>query len=262
MTPRGGTPAPRRSGTTTKASALPGPSVRKVPVAHLDLGDGPPGKLRATGLAYDHLKAVKHLRAADPHLDRVIGAAGRFTVRPEPETDPYPYLLRSIVFQQLNGTAAATIHGRVLDLFGGNVPTPQQLLDTDAATLRTAGLSGSKSASMHDLARHALDGTLPTKDEVHGLSDVELVDRFTVVRGIGPWTVHMLLMFRLGRPDVLPTGDFGVREGWRMLTGADAQLAPAEFRAIAEPWRPYRSVAAWYMWRAVDLHRAGELPDA
>jgi 3-methyladenine DNA glycosylase/8-oxoguanine DNA glycosylase len=236
---------------------------RKPKSADLDLGgDQPPRKPRKDGLTYDRRAAVKHLRDVDPDLDRLIGAVGPFTVKPEPNVDPYPYLLRSIVFQQLNGTAAATIHGRVLDLFGGEVPDPQDLLDTDATVLRTAGLSGNKTLAAHDLARHVIDGIVPTSEEVYQLSDVELVDRFTAVRGIGPWTVHMLMMFRLGRPDVLPTGDFGVREGYRLLTGGSEQLTPAHFRVVAEPWRPYRSVASWYMWRAVDLWREGELPEA
>ncbi|MCB0879110.1 MAG: DNA-3-methyladenine glycosylase 2 family protein [Thermoleophilia bacterium] len=208
-------------------------------------------------MTYDRTAAVEHLRSVDPKLATLIDAAGEFDVRPERVVDPYPYLLRSIVFQQLNGTAAATIHGRVLDLFGGEVPPPEQLLAADVQLLRGAGLSGSKAASVQDLARHAAAGELPTSDEVGTLSDLELVDRLTAVRGIGPWTVHMLLMFRLGRPDVLPTGDFGVREGWRMLHGREAQPTPAQFRDAAEHWRPYRSVASWYMWRCVDLHRSG-----
>lgn len=223
----------------------------------LDVSAEPPARPRRDGLTYARRTAIAHLRGASPELDALIEAAGPFTVRPDPDLEPFAYLLRSIVFQQLNGTAARTIHGRVLDLFGGRVPRPQELLDTDAATLRTAGLSANKSASAHDLARHALAGELPTYDELFTMSDLEIVRHMTVVRGIGPWTVHMLLLFRLGRPDVLPTGDFGVREGWRMLVGEERQPTPGELRAIAEPWRPYRSVASWYLWRAVDLHREG-----
>jgi 3-methyladenine DNA glycosylase/8-oxoguanine DNA glycosylase len=233
------------------------PKSKRVPGADLDVSADPPARRRKDGLTFDRRKATAHLRAVSPELDALIEAAGRYEVDPDPDVEPFAYLLRSIVFQQLNGTAARTIHGRVLDLFGGRVPTPQQLLDTDAATLRTAGLSGAKSASAHDLARHALEGHLPTHDELYTMSDLEIVRHMTVVRGIGPWTVHMLLLFRLGRPDVLPTGDFGVREGWRLLTGAERQLTPTQFRAVAEPWRPYRSVASWYLWRAVDLHRDG-----
>lgn len=223
----------------------------------LDVSSEPPAKVRADGLTFDRDAALAHLRATSPELDALIEAAGRYEVDPDPDLEPFAYLLRSIVFQQLNGTAARTIHGRVLDLFGGRVPTPQQLLDTDAETLRTAGLSANKSASARDLARHARAGELPSHDELHAMSDLDIVRRMTIVRGIGPWTVHMLLLFRLGRPDVLPTGDFGVREGFRMLFGLERQPTPTQLRAAAEPWRPYRSVASWYMWRAVDLHRDG-----
>lgn len=230
---------------------------RRARAADADVSAGPPKPPRPDGLTYDRRAALRHLRAADPHLAALIDAAGPFRVQPEPELDPFAYLLRSIVFQQLNGTAAAAIHGRVLDLFGGRVPEPEELLAADAATLRTAGLSAGKSASAHDLARHAAAGELPRGDELLRLSDLELVDRLTVVRGIGPWTVQMLLLFRLGRPDVLPTGDFAVREGYRLLHGLAAQPTPAELRVAAEQWRPYRSVASWYMWRCVHLHRAG-----
>ncbi|MCW2928920.1 MAG: DNA-3-methyladenine glycosylase [Thermoleophilia bacterium] len=232
--------------------------------ADIDVSDQLPAKLRADGLTYGRRAARSHLRKADAHLAAVIDAAGAFTVRPDPDLEPYPYLLRSIVYQQLNGTAAATIHGRVLGLFGDRVPTPDELLGTSVDELRSAGLSASKAASMHDLARHAAAGELPTHADLPTMSDLAIVDALTVVRGIGPWTVHMLLMFRLGRPDVLPTGDFGVREGWRMIHGLERQPTPSEFRAATEHWRPYRSVASWYMWRAVDLVREGRpmvLPD-
>lgn len=226
--------------------------------ADTDVESTPPAKIRADGLTYSRTAAMKHLRATSPEMDALIEAAGTFDVRPDQDLYPYPYLLRSIVFQQLNGVAASTIHGRVLDLFGGEVPAPEVLAEADVDALRSAGLSAAKAASIQDLARHAAAGELPTHEEVPKLSDLELVDRLTVVRGIGPWTVHMLLMFRLGRPDVLPTGDFGVREGWRMLHGDERQPTPTEFRAATESWRPYRSVASWYMWRAVDLHREGK----
>ncbi|MBC7460069.1 MAG: DNA-3-methyladenine glycosylase 2 family protein [Thermoleophilia bacterium] len=186
-----------------------------------------------------------------------MDAAGTFTVRPDGGLfDPYPYLIRTIVYQQLHGKAAATIYQRMLDLFGGEVPTPTQLMATAPELLRSAGLSGSKAAALIDLAVQTDAGVLPTAAEIVGLSDLELVDRMTVVRGIGPWTVHMLLIFRLGRPDVLATGDFAVREGYRLMQGLAQQPTPTEYRALTEHWRPYRSVASWYMYRAVDLHRA------
>jgi DNA-3-methyladenine glycosylase II len=224
-----------------------------------DVSSMPPGKVRADGLTYARSAAVRHLRSVDERMDRLITQAGSFLVRPEGGIDPFPYLLRSIIFQQLNGKAAATIHGRLLDLFGGAVPTPGELLATPIEMLRTAGVSGGKAASLHDLARHMNEGELPTAEELPALSDLEIVRRLTVVRGIGPWTVHMVLMFRLGRPDVLPTGDFGVREGWRLTYGHEAQPTPAALRSATETWRPYRSVASWYMYRAVDLYREGRL---
>ena len=236
---------------------MSGTGGRRAKGSDQDVSADPPAKIRSDGLTYGRAAALRHLRATDPRMADVIGAAGAFDVRPDQDLDPYPYLLRSIVFQQLNGTAAATIHGRVLDLFGGRVPTPQELLEAEVDDLRAAGLSGSKAASVQDLARHAAAGELPTHDELPTCSDLDLVDRLTVVRGIGPWTVHMLLMFRLGRPDVLPTGDFGVREGWRLLHGLERQPTPTEFRVATEAWRPYRSVGSWYMWRAVDLSRDG-----
>lgn len=236
---------------------MSGAARRRPQGADADVESTPPAKIRADGLTYGRAAALQHLRTTSPEMDALIAAAGKFDVRPDQDLYPYPYLLRSIVYQQLNGTAAATIFGRVLELFGGEVPTPGVLMDADVGALRSAGLSAAKAASIRDLARHAAAGELPTHDDVPTMSDLELVDRLTVVRGIGPWTVHMLLMFRLGRPDVLPTGDFGVREGWRMLHGLDRQLTPTELRAATEAWRPYRSVGSWYMWRAVDLHRDG-----
>ncbi|MCW2974546.1 MAG: alkA [Thermoleophilia bacterium] len=232
-------------------------AARRPKGADLDVSSAPPAKVSAGGLTYARATALRHLRAADPALARVIDAAGPFTVRPEPgRFDPYPYLIRTIVYQQLHGKAAATIHRRMLDLFGGEVPTPQQLMASSIEQLRGAGLSGSKAAALIDLAARTAAGVLPTAEEIPTLSDLELVDRMTVVRGIGPWTVHMLLIFGLGRPDVLATGDFAVREGYRIMHGLAKQPTPTEYRASTEHWRPYRSVASWYMYRAVDLHRA------
>lgn len=233
---------------------------RRVPAGDTDVGALPPDPIRADGLTFDREAALRHLRAVSPDMAALIKAAGPFTVDPDQDLDPFAYLLRSIVFQQLNGVAAGTIHRRVLDLFEGGVATPVELLDLDAATLRAAGVSGNKAASMHDLARHALAGELPSREELPMLGDLEIVHRLVAVRGIGPWTVQMLLMFRLGRPDVLPTGDFGVREGFRIRNRLERQPTPTQFRAAAERWRPYRSVASWYMWRAVDLHRGRARP--
>jgi 3-methyladenine DNA glycosylase/8-oxoguanine DNA glycosylase len=209
------------------------------------------------GLAFDRQRAVAHLSGVDARVAALVDAVGPYAVQPDQAVDAFAYLLRSIVYQQLHGAAAAAIHGRLLELYGGAVPTPQQLAATSVEQLRGAGLSASKASSAHDLARYAAAGQLPTTAELPQLPDLEIVDRLTVVRGIGPWTVHMLLLFQLGRADVLPTGDFGVREGWRLLHDLPEQPTPARLRELTAHWRPYRSVASWYMWRCVDLHRTG-----
>lgn len=208
-------------------------------------------------LRYQPARALRHLRAADERLAAVIDAAGPFTMRPDPELDVYQALLRSIVYQQLSGKAAATILGRVLELWDGRFPTPHELLAIDEQQLRGAGLSRNKTAAILDLGAKTMEGLVPTLEEAHGLDDEVLVERLTAVRGVGRWTVEMLLMFRLGRPDVLPLADLGVRKGFARTYGLADLPTPAELEAGAACWRPYRSVGSWYMWRAVDL---GELP--
>jgi DNA-3-methyladenine glycosylase II len=163
------------------------------------------------------------------------------------------------VYQQLSGRAADTILGRLLDRFGGVVPRPDELAAAPEELLRGAGLSRAKAAALLDLARHALDGELPELEEIADLSDEELVTRLTRVRGVGPWTAHMYLMFGLGRPDVLPATDLGVQEGARLLYGG-VRPGPVELQALAERWRPWRTVGCWYMWRAVDGARTS--PDS
>jgi 3-methyladenine DNA glycosylase/8-oxoguanine DNA glycosylase len=162
-------------------------------------------------------------------------------------------LLRSIVYQQLSGKAAATILSRVVALYApASAPDPAAVLATDDAVLRSAGLSRNKGAALKDLARHALDGTIPSLAEARALADDELVDRLTVVRGIGRWTVEMLLIFRLGRPDVLPVDDLGVRKGFQRAYGMRRLPAAVTLTRRAERWRPYRSVASWYLWREAE----------
>lgn len=234
--------------------------LRRAKVTDVEVSAEKPAARRVDGLTYDRAAALRHLRKVSPAMRSLIEAAGPFTVQPEEDIDPFPYLLRSIVFQQLNGTAAGTIHGRLLGLYEHRVPTPEQLLATDIDTLRSVGLSGNKALAVLDLAEHARAGELPTHAELPTLPDLEIVDRLTRVRGIGPWTVHMVLLFHLGRPDVLPTGDFGVREGYRLLHGLEVQPTPTAFRELTLDWRPYRSVASWYMYRAVDVWREGILP--
>lgn len=204
-------------------------------------------------LAYDPRQALRTLRRNDPQLAALIRRAGPFTLRPEKLQSPFQALLRSIVFQQLSGKAAATILGRVLALFPGRGGVrPQPLLDTPDERLRAQGLSRNKVAAVKDLAQKTLDGTVPTLARLRRLDDGEIVSRLTQVRGIGPWTVEMLLIFRLGRPDVLPATDLGVRKGF-MLTYGGELPAVKTLQEHGERWRPFRSVASWYLWRAVDV---------
>ncbi|MGD9724101.1 MAG: DNA-3-methyladenine glycosylase [Pirellulales bacterium] len=209
------------------------------------------------GLQYDPDEAVEVLKRADKRLARVIKRAGPFTHRPEPTRNSFQYLMRAIVYQQLAGKAAATIYGRVEALFPGRGgPKPEAVLATPDKALRGAGLSQNKMLSVKDLAAKTLEGVVPTMARLQKMSDEEIVARLVQVRGIGPWSVEMLLIFRLGRPDVLPVSDFGVRKGFMHTYGATEMPTPKELLAHGERWRPYRSVASWYMWRAVDLAQA------
>jgi DNA-3-methyladenine glycosylase II len=216
-------------------------------------------------LSYDPNEALAHLRAADPKLSALIDrveATGGFTLKLGHTGTPFTSLLESILYQQLHGKAAATIHKRVRLLYGEADPSPQALLDTPEELLRAAGVSGNKIKAFRDLAARALDGTVPTHAAIKRLADAEIIERLTAVRGIGAWTVEMLLIFRLGRPDVFPVTDYGVRKGFaltfqrlpksRAITLADLPKAEVMLKR-AKRWVPYRSVAAWYMWRACDL---------
>ena len=205
---------------------------------------------------------LAHLTSVDPVMGGVIEATGGYALVANMEDTPFVALAQAVANQQLNGTAANTILKRFVANVGTNgaFPTPQQVLDAPEATLRAAGFSFAKIASLRDLAQKTLEGVVPGRETLLSLSNDEIVERLTQVRGIGRWTVEMMLMSRLGRPDVLPIDDFGVRNGFRLaygLRGMPTTRALAEFGAR---WAPYRSVAAWYLWRAVDLHRAGKLP--
>ena len=209
--------------------------------------------MAVTGLAYDPEVACRHLSSADPRLAELIARAGAFTMRPEPTQSLFAALLESIVYQQLSGRAAATILGRVLLLYrprGG--PRPQDILDTPPERLRAAGLSAAKTLAILDLAARTLDGTVPNMARVRRMDDEEIIERLTTVRGVGRWTVEMLLLFRLGRPDVLPVGDLGVRKGFARAIDRRGLEDPMVLSRRAERWRPYRSVASWYLWRALD----------
>jgi DNA-3-methyladenine glycosylase II len=212
---------------------------------------------------YDAALACRTLAAKDSKLARLMERAGPLTLRLKPTASPFEALLEAIVHQQLNGRAAQTIHSRVLALFGaGHHPTAEVLLQLPDASLRAAGLSGSKLAALRDLAQKTLDGVVPSLARLRQLDDAEIVEHLTQVRGIGVWTVEMLLLFRLGRPDVLPVSDYGVRKGYALtFLGLEpgtrvqpADLPPAEvIRKRAVRWQPWCSVASWYLWRACDL---------
>ncbi len=197
--------------------------------------------------------ALAHLRASDATLGALIDRLGPFTLELKPTDSLFEAMLRSIVYQQLHGKAAATIHGRVLaelDRHGG--ATPAAVTQSTDAALRGAGLSGNKLLAVRDLAAKCLEGTVPSLAEAHQLADEELVTRLTAVRGIGPWTVHMLLIFYLGRPDVMPTGDFAIRLGFKKLYRKRKDPKPEAILKHARKWQPYRSVASWYLWRSLD----------
>ena len=195
------------------------------------------------------------LVAADPRLEPVFAAYGPFVpARTADETATA--LVRSVVYQQLSGRAAATIHARVLAAFGsGGMPDVEAIATAPLDALRACGLSRAKTLALHDIAERALDGRLPDRDALAAMSDADVERALVAVRGVGPWTAHMLMMFTLDRPDVWPVADLGVQEGYRLLSDADARPTPAELLAAGERYRPYRSAAAWAMWRVVDLVR-------
>jgi methylated-DNA-[protein]-cysteine S-methyltransferase len=208
--------------------------------------------------AFDPNVAVEHLRGADAKLARLIEGVGPFRMQLAKTTSIFGALAEAIVYQQLTGKAAATIFGRVSALFpharGGF--TARQVLRVKAEKLRSAGLSRAKVMSMKDLAEKTEDGALPTLTEVHKMEDEAIIERLTVVRGIGRWTVEMLLMFRLGRPDVLPVTDYGVRKGYAAAFRKRALPEPKELAKIGARWKPYRTAASWYLWRAAERDRA------
>ncbi len=199
-------------------------------------------------------RAQRALVKADPRFAPIVRKAGQCVLERAESFRPFEALLTSITHQQLTGKAAETILGRVKErLAQGRFPTPEQVLRARMPTLRSCGLSRAKSLAVKDLAKKTLDGTVPTARALHGLSDAEIIERITEVRGIGQWTVEMMLIFRLGRLDVMPVDDYGVRKGFSRLAKLDELIKPKALLAEAEPWRPYRSVAAWYCWRVLDV---------
>jgi len=194
-------------------------------------------------------RARRTLARRDPVLGAVIRRVGPCELRRR--GDPYRYLVRSIFYQQLAGAAARSIERRFHAAFGGRTPPPAVLASVRPARLRALGLSRQKVAAVQAVARAFSDGTVRPR-RLTLLEDEEVIAAVTPIRGVGVWTAHMLLMFSLGRPDVLPVGDYGVRKAAQTLYGLAELPRPAELSALAEPWRPYRSVASWYLWRAAD----------
>ena len=200
--------------------------------------------------------ALKHL-ARDPVMRRLIRAHGSCGLEPKTRRSPFESLARAIAHQQLNGTAANSILRRFMALFPRRrFPRPEDLGEVTDEAIRAAGFSRAKIAAIRDLAAKALDGTVPTSREIARLEDAEIIARLTEVRGIGQWTVEMLLIFQLGRPDVLPADDFGVRNGFRHAYELGDLPRPKDLLAFGERWRPHRTTAAWYLWRAADNARA------
>jgi DNA-3-methyladenine glycosylase II len=211
----------------------------------------PPSKI-----AFDLAEAVRHLSERDENLKALISDLAPFQIKYEEVDSPYEILLESIAYQSISGKAAATIFGRIKALGeNGRPPNPEKMLRIPAKRLRKAGLSGAKVAAFRDLAKKTIAGVVPTLEDAQKLSDQELVDRLISVRGIGAWTVEMFLIFRLGRPDVLPIHDLGVKKGWSVAYNKKHMPTPKNLLKFGERWRPYRTVASWYMWRAFE--RAG-----
>ncbi|MGB8769881.1 MAG: DNA-3-methyladenine glycosylase [Candidatus Korobacteraceae bacterium] len=222
----------------------------------------------------DHTAALKHLSRVDRKLARIIARSGPCRLQQETAHSIFEALLESIIYQQLNGRVAATITARVKALFPENgkrirtrrglvgaFPSPEQILAAAEELLRSAGLSRAKMLAIRDLAAKTIDGTVPTVKQAHRMSDEELIERLDTVHGVGRWTVEMLLLFRLGRPDVLAVDDYGIRKGFAKLHKLAELPKPRELLAYGERWRPYRSVASWYLWRAAemkDLPMAGD----
>jgi DNA-3-methyladenine glycosylase II len=205
-------------------------------------------------------EALRHLRR-DRKFAALIRRVGPPRLAVQRGRSPYEALMRAIAHQQLHGRAALAIMGRFEALYPADgFPPPDLVLASSEIELRACGFSGAKIAAMRAICAAALDGTVPTRRASARLSDEELIERLTSIRGVGRWTVEMVLIFTLGRPDVLPVDDFGVRDGYRHLYGMDEQPKPKTLAAIGQTWAPFRSIAAWYLWRASDEGKRAKAP--
>lgn len=205
-------------------------------------------------------KLQRHFEAVDPVLARIVPLAGRFVLNRPDKSTVFESLATAIASQQLNGVVARKIIARLVALHDGAFPTPLQIAAATPAALRPVGFSFAKIAALHDLAARTLDRSLPPDEVLAGMEDEAVIERLVAVRGVGRWTAQMLLMFKFGRPDVLPVDDFGVCSGFRLAYGLKGLPQPKALLAYGERWRPFRSAAAWYLWRAVDLYKADKLP--
>lgn len=199
--------------------------------------------------AFEQARAF--LSDLDPDWARLVARVGPCLHRAKPGREPFEALVRAVAYQQLHARAAEAILGRLLVLYPNQrFPAPEQLLATDPQLLRDCGLSARKLATILGIAQARLDGQVPTLQEARTMADAALVERLVSLHGVGRWTVEMLLIYSLERSDILPVDDFGIREGYRRLKGLERAPTPAQMRVLGEPWRPYRTVAAWYLWRA------------
>ncbi len=245
--------AREKTGAAREKTAAAAPKTAAPPKA-----PAPPGKPAPTPsngeLPYDARRALRELRASDATLARLIDEVGPLRLQLKSTRDVFGALAEAIVYQQLTGKAAATIYGRVCALFPSSRRgfTPAHVVATSDDVLRGAGLSRAKAAALRDLAEKAANGVVPTLARARRMDDADLVDHLTQVRGVGRWTVEMLLIFRLGRPDVLPVDDYGVRKGFAAAWNRKELPTAKELARYGERWAPWRSVASWYLWRAAD----------
>ena len=201
----------------------------------------------------NHAAAIKHLSAADPVMKKLIAEIGACQLEPETKRSPFQSLVQAVAHQQLNGTAANTILSRFIKLFPKKkFPKPENLANVTDAQIRTCGFSFAKIKAIRDIAAKTLDGMIPSSRKIQAMSDEEIITRLTEARGVGRWTVEMLLIFQLGREDVLPVDDFGVRNGFRIAYKKRKMPKPKALLKFGRKWRPHGTTAAWYLWRAAD----------
>ena len=204
--------------------------------------------------------ATKHLSAADPVMKKLIAEIGACELAPEPKRSPFQSLVQAVAHQQLNGTAANTILARFIKLFPKRkFPKPEDLAGVTDEQIRACGFSFAKIAAIRDIAAKTLDSTIPSSRKIEKMTDEEIITRLTEARGVGRWTVEMLLIFQLGRPDVLPVDDFGVRNGFRIAYKKREMPKPKDLLKFGERWRPHGTTAAWYLWRAADAAKRSKM---